>query len=85
MTGKPPFFDDMAQLMQGAVGAAQGMGEEAKTLMRNQADRFIADMDLVSREEFMLLKEEYSALRRELDQIKEQMKALQGQDRKKKS
>ena len=50
-------FDDLARLMTGAMGMAQGMGDEAKSFMRGQADRFVAEMDLVSRDEFEAVKQ----------------------------
>jgi BMFP domain-containing protein YqiC len=55
-------FDDIAKLMTGAMGVAQGVGDEAKTFVRTQADRFVADMDLVSRDEYEALKERVELL-----------------------
>jgi BMFP domain-containing protein YqiC len=57
MQSQSSLLDDVARLMTGAMGVAQGVGEEAKTFVRTQADRFVADMDLVTREEFELQKE----------------------------
>ncbi|MEL6622698.1 MAG: accessory factor UbiK family protein [Pseudomonadota bacterium] len=45
-------FDEVAKLMTNAAGAAQGMRDEVETIVRGQADRFMADMDVVRREEF---------------------------------
>ena len=56
MQTKNPMLDDFAQLMTNAMGAAQGMGEEVQSLFRAQAERFIADMDLVGRDEFEAMK-----------------------------
>ncbi len=50
-------FDDLARLMTGAMGMAQGASEEAKSFMRAQADRFVAEMDLVGRDEFEAVKQ----------------------------
>ena len=50
------FFDEMAKLMTDAAGAAQGMRQEFETVMRAQADRVLADMDVVRREEFEAVK-----------------------------
>lgn len=82
MQTKNPFLDDFAQLMTGAMGAAQGVGDEVQALFRAQAERFIADMDLVGREEFEAMKTlaqnakaEAEALRAELDAIKSQLAA----------
>lgn len=56
MQTKNPIFDEAAKFVTGAMGAAQAAGDEAKGLLRAQTDRVIADMDLVSREEFDVLK-----------------------------
>jgi len=77
MQTRSPIFDDIADIMTSAAGAAAGVGEEMKAVFRTQADRFIADMDLVSREEFEAVKaltqklhEDNQALRSEIDALK---------------
>lgn len=57
MANQNPLLDDLAGLMTGAMGAARSAGEEARTLMQNQAARLVADMDLVSREEMDAMKQ----------------------------
>jgi len=49
-------FDEFAKMMTDAAGAAQGLRQEAETVMRAQADRILADMDVVRREEFEAVK-----------------------------
>ncbi|MEM5501525.1 MULTISPECIES: accessory factor UbiK family protein [Ahrensia] len=56
-SGPNKIFDDFARLMTDAAGAAQGMKREAETVFQAQADRFLASMDLVQREEFDAVKE----------------------------
>jgi BMFP domain-containing protein YqiC len=70
-------FDDLARLMTGAMGMAQGMGEEARNFMRAQADRFVAEMDLVSRDEFDAIKELASQARAEAEALRERVTALE--------
>jgi BMFP domain-containing protein YqiC len=70
-------FDDLARLMTGAMGMAQGMSEEAKGFMRAQADRFVAEMDLVSRDEFEAVKEMAAAARAEADGLRARVEALE--------
>lgn len=70
-------FDDLARLMTGAMGMAQGMGDEAKSFMRSQADRFVAEMDLVSRDEFEAVKQLASEARAEADALRERVAALE--------
>lgn len=70
-------FDDLARLMTGAMGMAQGMGDEAKSFMRGQADRFVAEMDLVSRDEFEAVKQMAADARAEADALKARLEALE--------
>jgi len=56
MQTRNPLLNDFAELMTDALGAAQAVGEEAQAVMRAQADRFVADMDLVTREEYDAVK-----------------------------
>jgi BMFP domain-containing protein YqiC len=70
-------FDDLARLMTGALGLAQGAGDEAKNFMRSQADRFVAEMDLVSRDEFEAVKQLASEARAEAGALRERVNALE--------
>jgi BMFP domain-containing protein YqiC len=70
-------FDDLAKLMTGAMGMAQGANAEAKSFMRAQADRFVAEMDLVGRDEFEAMKQVASEARAEADALKERVAALE--------
>ena len=70
------FMDDMSRLMVNAMGVAQGAREEAETAMRSMIDRWLANRDLVTREEFdavraMALKalEENEALRTRIEEL----------------
>ena len=46
------FFDDVGKLMTNAIGVAQGAKTEAETAMKSMIDRWMADRDFVTREEF---------------------------------
>lgn len=46
------FFDDLARMANGAMGAMAGMRGELETLFRQRMERFIADLDLVQRDDF---------------------------------
>ena len=70
-------FDDLARLMTGAMGMAQGMSEEAKGFMRAQADRFVAEMDLVGRDEFEAVKQLASEARAEAETLRTRVAALE--------
>ncbi len=63
MQTQNPLLDEMAKLTQAAMGLAQAAGEEAKTALRSQSDRWAAELDLIRREEFEALKSEVAQLR----------------------
>ncbi|WP_136650365.1 accessory factor UbiK family protein [Paracoccus aeridis] len=52
MTQQNRLFDDLSRLMTNAVGVAQGARDEAETAFRGMVDRWLADRDFVTREEF---------------------------------
>jgi hypothetical protein len=52
MQTRSKFMDDMSQLMTNAMGVAQGARAEAETAMKSLIDRWLADRDFVTREEF---------------------------------
>ena len=52
MQNNTKFFDDLSQLMTNAMGVAQGARDEAETAFSSMIDRWLADRNLVTREEF---------------------------------
>lgn len=52
MSAGNKFFDDMSKLMTNAMGVAQGAKTEAETALKGLVDRWMADRDFVTREEF---------------------------------
>jgi BMFP domain-containing protein YqiC len=52
MQTRSKIMDDISQLMTNAMGVAQGAREEAETALKGMVDRWLADRDLVTREEF---------------------------------
>ncbi|KUJ73366.1 pyrroline-5-carboxylate reductase [Ruegeria marisrubri] len=52
MQTRNKILDDISQLMTNAMGVAQGAREEAETAMKSLLDRWLADRDFVTREEF---------------------------------
>lgn len=57
MQTRDKFFDDLSHLMTNAAGMAQGMKTEAETAMKSWMDRWLADSNLVTREEFDAVRE----------------------------
>ena len=70
MQTKNPLLDEFAKLMETGMGLAQAAGEEAKTAVRAQADRMVAELDLVRRDEVEALKAEIAALRAEVSELR---------------
>ena len=69
-------LDDVAQLMQNAFGVAQGAKSEAETALKGLIDRWLADRNLVTREEFDAVRamaqkarEENAALQARIDAL----------------
>jgi BMFP domain-containing protein YqiC len=70
-------MDEFAKLMTDVAGVAQGMRREAETVVRGQAERFMAGMDLVSREEFEAVRDMAVRARDENDALRARIEALE--------
>ncbi len=70
MQGRNKPLDDLSNLMTNAVGAIKGVGDEVKAMGRSQAEKFVQEMDLVSREEFDVLKARLDAALAEIEALK---------------
>ena len=70
-------FDEMTRLMGDAANVAQGVKREAETAFRAQMERFIADLDLVKREEFDVVREMASRARTEIVALKKRVAELE--------
>ena len=74
------FFDDIGKMMTSAAGVAKGVKDEAETAVRGQVERWLADMDLVTREEFDAVREMALKAREENEALKARLDALEGGD-----
>lgn len=70
-------FDELGRLFTNAAGAAQGVRQEIETVLRGQAERLIADMDLVTREEFEAVRAMAQLAREENEALKARLEALE--------
>jgi BMFP domain-containing protein YqiC len=70
-------FDEMARLMTDAASVAQGVRREAETVLRTQVERWIADLDLVKREDFDVVRELASKARAENEKLAARIAALE--------
>ena len=57
MNANNRFFDDLSKLMTNAMGVAQGAKDEAQTAFNGWIDRWLAERDFVTREEFEAVRE----------------------------
>lgn len=69
-------MDDIGQLMTNAMGVAQGAREEAETAMKSMLDRWMADRDFVTREEFDAVRAMAQKAREENDALKSRLDAM---------
>ncbi|MCF6343706.1 MAG: accessory factor UbiK family protein [Devosiaceae bacterium] len=74
-------FDELGKLMNDAAGVADGLRKEVESVVKSQMERIVADLDLVKREDFDVLREmvliqdeEITALRKEIDIFKRKKK-----------
>ncbi len=56
MQTRNKIFEDVSQLMTNAMGVAQGAKDEAENAAKSMMDRWLADREFVTREEFDAVK-----------------------------
>jgi BMFP domain-containing protein YqiC len=71
-------MEDISQLMTNAMGVAQGAKEEAETAMKSMMDRWLADRDFVTRDEFEAVRAMAQKAREENEALKARIAALEG-------
>lgn len=88
MQSRNKILDDISQLMTNAMGVAQGARTEAETAVKSMLDRWLADRDFVTREEFDAVRlmaqkarEENEALKARLDAMDAAVKAQEEYNR----
>jgi BMFP domain-containing protein YqiC len=77
MQTRSRLFDDLSQLMTNAMGVAQGAREEAETAAKSLVDRWLADRDFVTREEFDAVRAMAMKAREENDALRARIEALE--------
>ncbi len=70
-------FDDLSKLMTNAMGVAHGARTEAETAVKSLMDRWFADRDFVSREEFDAVRAMAQKAREENEALKARIEALE--------
>ncbi len=77
MQSENKILDDMARVASSAMGVAAGMRSEVEARIREQMERLLAQMDLVSREEFDAVKAVAVAAREEQEALSAKLAALE--------
>ena len=71
-------FDDLSKLMTNAMGVAHGARTEAETAVKSLMDRWFADRDFVTREEFDAVRAMAQKAREENAELRARLDRLEG-------
>ena len=77
MSANRRLFDDVSKLATSAAGLVQGAGREAEMLLRQRLERILDRMDLVTREEFDVVKEMAMQARMENELLAKRLTVLE--------
>lgn len=77
MQTRNKILDDVSQLMTNAMGVAQGARDEAENAMKSMIDRWLADRDFVTREEFDAVRAMAQKAREENAALEDRIAALE--------
>ena len=77
MQSQSRILEDLARVASSAMGVAAGMREEVEGRLREQFERILERMDLVSREEFEAVKAMAQKAREEQIALSERIAALE--------
>src|SRR5512134_411467 len=71
------FFDDLARVASGAASTLTGIRQELDAMVRQRFERWISDMDLVTRDEFEAVKAMAANARAEQETLTQRVAALE--------
>lgn len=77
MQSQNPFFDDIARVAGGALGALSGLRAEMEAMIRQQMERFTSSADMVSREEFEVVRDMAAKARVEQEALEARITLLE--------
>ena len=77
MQTRNKILDDISQLMTNAMGVAQGRARRGRDAMKSMLDRWLADRDFVTREEFDAVRAMAQKAREENEALKARLDALE--------
>lgn len=76
MTQSGKIFDELGKLMNDAASVADGARREIEAVVKAQTERWVADMDLVKREDYDALRELVQAQSEDIASLKADIAAL---------
>jgi BMFP domain-containing protein YqiC len=79
MQSQNRFFDDLARVAAGAMGTLSGVKSEVGTRIREQLERVLAGMDLVSRDEFEAVRAMAAKARSEQEDLQQRLAGFEAQ------
>ena len=82
MKNKPNPINGFSNLVTNAFGAVKGLEDEVKSLGRSKAESLIAELDLVGREEFEILKTQLFQSNEEIKKLTKELKKLKALSKK---
>jgi BMFP domain-containing protein YqiC len=71
------FFDEISKLMSSASGAAQGVRKEVDTMVQNQVERVLNNLNVVKREEFDVVRDMAEKARMENEKLSQRIAELE--------
>ena len=71
------FLDDLARVANGAVSTMVGIKDEIEALVRQQIERFLAEADMVPRDEFDAVKAMAAKARGEQEKLEKRVGQLE--------
>lgn len=77
MQTRSRILDDVSKLMTNAAGVAQGVKDEAETVFRARVERWLAESDLVTREEFDAVRDMAAKAREENERLSARIAELE--------
>jgi BMFP domain-containing protein YqiC len=77
MQSQNRFFDDLARVAAGAMGTLSGMKSEIESRVREQLERVLAGMDLISGDEFEAVKAMAAKARSEQEDLERRVDDLE--------
>ncbi len=77
MQTRNKMMEVISQLMTNAMGVAQGEKDEAETAMKSLMDRWLADREFVTRDEFDAVRAMAQKAREENEALKARLDALE--------